>query len=54
MSNKDSGEQYSVKETQRRVKAALQGAFNTPPKPLKSIKAAKQKRTAAKGKTPGK
>jgi hypothetical protein len=26
---------YSEEETQRRVEAALRGAFNTPPKPLK-------------------
>jgi hypothetical protein len=32
--NKD---QYSKEETARRVKAAVQGAFNTPPKPLKSM-----------------
>jgi hypothetical protein len=30
-------EQYSAKETERRVKAAVHGAFNTPPKPLKSM-----------------
>jgi hypothetical protein len=30
-------DQYSAKETARRVKAAVQGAFNTQPKPLKSM-----------------
>jgi hypothetical protein len=33
---KDS-DQYSKAETQRRYKAALQGAFNTPATPLKSM-----------------
>jgi hypothetical protein len=30
-------DQYSAKETALRVKAAVQGAFNTHPKPLKSM-----------------
>jgi len=30
-------EQYSAKETAHRVKAAVQGAFKTQPKPLKSM-----------------
>jgi len=30
--------QYSPEETERRVKAAVQGAFKTPPKPLKNKK----------------
>jgi hypothetical protein len=37
MSSK-SDEQYSEKETERRFKKALQGAFSTPAKPLKSLK----------------
>jgi hypothetical protein len=31
------GEKYSTQETERRHKAALQGAFNTPAKPLKTM-----------------
>ena len=34
---KHADDQYSAKETERRVKAAVQGAFNTPAKPLKSM-----------------
>jgi ribosomal protein S10 len=30
-------ESFSAKETKRRVKAAVRGAFKTPPKPLKSM-----------------
>jgi ribosomal protein S10 len=30
-------ESFSAEETERRVKAAVQGAFNTLPKPLKSM-----------------
>jgi hypothetical protein len=30
-------DQFSKKEADRRFRAALQGAFNTPPKPLKSM-----------------
>jgi hypothetical protein len=30
-------EQYSAEEIERRVKAAVQGAFSTSPKPLKSM-----------------
>jgi hypothetical protein len=30
-------EQYSNKEASRRFEAALRGAFNTPPKPMKEI-----------------
>jgi hypothetical protein len=33
----DDSEQYSAEETERRVKAAVQGAFKTQPKPLKSM-----------------
>jgi len=29
--------EFSREETERRVKAAVQGAFKTPPKPLKSM-----------------
>jgi hypothetical protein len=34
---KTSDEQYSEKESQARFEAALKGALNTPPKPLKSL-----------------
>jgi hypothetical protein len=37
MNKKSESDQYSAKETERRVKAAVQGAFNTLPKPLKSM-----------------
>ena len=30
-------DKYSAKETKRRVKAAVRGAFKTEPKPLKSM-----------------
>ena len=30
-------DQYSPEEIKRRVKAAVKGAFNTQPKPLKSV-----------------
>lgn len=35
--NEKRNDQYSAKETDRRVKAAVQGAFNMLPKPLKSM-----------------
>ncbi|WMT77365.1 hypothetical protein [Bradyrhizobium sp. Ash2021] len=41
-------DQYSRAETERRFKAALQGAFNTPAKPLKSIKVPIKKRVTKK------
>jgi len=47
---KSEGE-YSEKETKRRMKAALQGAFSTPPKPLKSIKKNTQTVKSKKRKT---
>ena len=34
---KKSDEQYSEQEAQQRFQAALKGALNTPPKPLKSM-----------------
>jgi hypothetical protein len=46
-------QEYSAKETQRRYKAALQGAFNTPATPLKSMKRPKAQPATAK-KKPGK
>jgi hypothetical protein len=48
---KKQNEEYGAAETNRRFKAALQGAFNTPAKPLKSIQADTQKRRAAKKKS---
>jgi hypothetical protein len=43
-------DEYSAKETAQRVKAAVQGAFNTQPKPLKNMtpKRKKQKPSRAK------
>jgi hypothetical protein len=38
--------QYSRKETQKRFEAALQGAFNTPPKPLKDVPKKRAKKQA--------
>lgn len=35
--NRKSDDKYSEQETQRRVEAAVRGAFNTSPKPLKSM-----------------
>jgi hypothetical protein len=43
VSKKKSGA-YSAKEAERRFKAALQGLFDTPAKPSKSIKPATKKR----------
>ena len=34
--NRRDEETYSEEETQRRVEAALKGAFKTPPKPIKA------------------
>jgi hypothetical protein len=48
-----SKDSYSKQETQQRFEAALRGAFNTPAKPLKSIKTATQKRRLLKKKTSG-
>ncbi len=50
---KDSDDQYSDKEAQRRFQEALRGGLSTPPKPLKSIKRIKtatDKRRARKKK----
>ena len=44
-------EHYSTKETQARVKAAVQGAFITSPKPLKSA-SPKRLKTQRKSKKP--
>jgi hypothetical protein len=52
MSEKD--EQYSEQEAQQRFQAALKGALNTPPKPLKSMTRKRpraQPKKGAKGKT---
>jgi hypothetical protein len=47
--------QYSKAETERRYKAALQGAFKTPPKPLKSMTPKRPKaQPATAKKKPGK
>jgi hypothetical protein len=37
MNIKKSDEQYSAQEAEQRFQAALKGALNTPPKPLKSM-----------------
>jgi len=37
MNSKHANEQYSEEEAQQRFQAALKGALNTPPKPLKSM-----------------
>jgi hypothetical protein len=37
MTERRSGERFDPKEAQRRFEAALQGAFHTPPKPMKDI-----------------
>jgi hypothetical protein len=37
MNKNASDDQYSIEETAHRVKAAVQGAFRTQPKPLKSM-----------------
>ena len=47
---KDSEDQYSDKEAQRRFQEALRGGLSTPPKRLKSIKTATDKRRARKKK----
>jgi len=44
---KQSNDQYSEREAQRRFRAALTAAVNTPPKPLKSMT---QKRVTAQRK----
>jgi hypothetical protein len=36
-SNQKAADSFSKKEIDLRVKAAVQGAFNTPPKPLKGM-----------------
>jgi hypothetical protein len=53
MAKQSDQDQYSAKETERRVKAAVQGAFNMPPRPLKSMtpkrpKVQREKRKKAK------
>ena len=42
----NTNDKFSKEETQRRLDAALRGAFNTPPRPMKDIprKRPKQKR----------
>jgi len=37
MAERRQNDQLSSAETQRRFEAALRGAFNTPPKPMKDI-----------------
>jgi hypothetical protein len=45
-------EQYSDEEAQQRFQAALKGALNTPPKPLKSMTPKRGKAQSKKGKKP--
>jgi hypothetical protein len=54
MDRKKSEEQYSDQEAEQRFQAALKGALNTPPKPLKSMTRKRPKaqpKKGAKGKT---
>jgi hypothetical protein len=44
-------EQYSKQESQQRFKAALEGAFKTPPTPMKSMTPKRPKAQRAKRKT---
>jgi hypothetical protein len=51
-SNQKAADSFSKKEIDLRVKAAVQGAFNTPPAPLKSMTPKRtKKRSRAKPKS---